>query len=95
MTILEEELSFLQSGGLIISRTSTAFEAFRDAGILTIDVGRAELNPGLRNTLSEIGYRDPASIVAFGVSATGATVDALESNILAHNADFLFYQVGE
>jgi hypothetical protein len=94
LAILDEEFSFLHSGGLVLSRTSAAFEGFRDEGIPTIDVGKAELAPQLHETLTDIGYRDPASVCAFGVSTAGSTTDALTGNILANPSDLLLYRLG-
>ncbi|MDS0473491.1 hypothetical protein [Natrinema sp. 1APR25-10V2] len=95
LAILGEEFSFLQSGGLVLSRTAAAFEAFRDAGIPTIDVGKAELAPELRETLTNIGYRNPAGVCAFGVSTAESTADALAGNVLANPTDFLLYRLGD
>ncbi len=95
LTILAEELSFLQSGGVVLSRTPTAFEALRDAGVVTIDIGNAELDTELRETLTSIGYGSPAEICAFGVSTAGTTADALASNIFDRNSDLLLYQLGD
>lgn len=92
--ILSEEFSFLNSGGLVLARTSRAFEAFRDAGVTIIDVGKAELVPELRETLTDIGYQDPAPVCAFGVSKAESTADALAGSILAHPSDTLIYRLG-
>ncbi|MFW5949847.1 MAG: hypothetical protein ACOCR6_00640 [archaeon] len=94
LTILGEELSFLQSGGLVLSRVPAAFETFRDTGVPTIDIGKAELAPEVRETLYDIGYRDPAGICAFGVSSADLTVDALVGDILTDPSDFLIYRLG-
>jgi len=95
LAILDEEFSFLHSGELVLSRTSVAFEAFRDAGVPTIDVGEAELEPEVRETLTDIGYRTPAGIYGFGVSTAESTADALVGNILAHPMDVLLYRLGD
>jgi len=95
LAILREEFAFLQSGSLVLSRTSAAFEAFRDAGVPTIDLGRAELEPELRETLTDIGYRNPAGICAFGVSTAESTADGLVGDILSHPSDVLFYRLGD
>jgi len=94
-TILGEEFSFLQSGGVVLSRTSAAFDAFRNTGVPTIDVGEAELKPELRETLTDIGYRNPAGICAFGVSTAESTADALVGDILADPSDVLLYRLGD
>ncbi|UIO99883.1 hypothetical protein Hbl1158_00480 [Halobaculum sp. CBA1158] len=95
LAILDEEFSFLHSGELVLSRTSAAFEAFRDAGVPTVDVGKAELAPEIRETLIDVGYQDPASVCAFGVSTAGSTTDALVGSVLAHPSDVLLYRVGD
>ncbi|WP_435180444.1 hypothetical protein [Halorussus sp. AFM4] len=95
LTILDEEFSFLQSGGLVLSRTPAAFEAFRDAGVPTVDVGKAELAPELWETLTDIGYQNPAGVCAFGVSTAESTADALAGDVLAHPSDFLLYRLGD
>ena len=92
---LEQEFSFLQSGGLILSRIPAAFEAFRDSGVTTIDIGEAELSAELDETLTDIGYGDPASICAFGIANTGSIADALVSELLKHNSNHVLYQVGQ
>lgn len=94
-TIIGEEFTFLQSGGVVLSRTSAAFDAFRDAGVPTIDLGEAELKPELRETLTEIGYRNPAGTCAFGVSTADSTADALVGDVLADPSDVLLYRLGD
>jgi len=94
LLILKEELSFLQSGGIVLSRTSAAFETFRDAGVPSIDVGKAELLPQLRETLTDLGYRSPASVCGFGVSTAKSTVDALTGGVLTQNPELLLYRLG-
>ncbi|WP_158853988.1 hypothetical protein [Halorhabdus sp. CUG00001] len=93
-TILEEELSFLQSGGIILARTSSVFEVLRDAGVLTIDIGDADLDPDLQETLFDIGYTDPAQVCAFGISTAGSTADALSDYVLKSNTDLIIYRIG-
>jgi len=95
LTILGEEFSFLQSGGILLSRTSVAFDAFRNAGVPTIDIGEAELEPEVLETLTDIGYRNPASICGFGISTAESTTDALVGDILAHPSDVLLYRLGD
>ncbi|WP_323173207.1 hypothetical protein [Natrialba sp. PRR66] len=95
LAILGEEFSFLQSGGIVLSRTPAAFEAFRDAGVPTIDIGKAELELELRETLIDIGYRSPASVCAFGVSTAESTANALTMDVLSDPTDFLLYQLGD
>ena len=92
--ILSEEFSFLDSGGIVLARTSRTFEAYRDVGVPTIDVGKAELVAELRETLSDIGYQDPAPVCAFGISGATSTADALAGSILAHPSDILIYRIG-
>lgn len=95
LSILGEEFSFLQSGGLVLSRTSAAFDVFRDAGVPTINVGEAELEPELEETLTDIGYRNPAGICAFGVSTAESTADALVGDIFADPSGVLLYRLGD
>jgi len=95
LAILREEFAFLQSGGLVLSRTPAAFEAFRDAGVPIIDLGRAELIPELRETLTDIGYQNPAGVCAFGVSTAGSTTDALAGSVLDSPSDVLLYRIGD
>jgi hypothetical protein len=94
LRILGQEVSFLQSGGLVLSRTTAALNAFRDAGVPVIDIGTAELDPELRETLADIGYTTPAGICSFGVSTAGSTTDALVGDVLADNSDLLLYRIG-
>jgi len=93
--ILNEEYSFLHSGGLVLARTSGTFEVFRDAGVPIIDIGKAELAPELRETLTDIGYQDPASVCTFGVSEAVSTADALTENIISQPSDTLIYRLGD
>jgi hypothetical protein len=72
-----------------------AFDAFRDAGVPTVSIGEAELKPGLRETLTDIGYRNPAGACAFGVSTAESTTDALVGDILANPSDVLLYRLGD
>lgn len=92
--ILSEEFSFLDSGGLVLARKSRAFNTFRDAGVPIIDIGEAELVPELRETLTDIGYQDPAPVCVFGVSKAESTADALAGSILANPSDTLIYRLG-
>lgn len=95
LTIFGEELSFLQSGGLVLSRTSATFDAYRDAGVPTIDIGKAELAPELCQTVTDLGFQNPAGVCAFGVSTAESTADALAGNVLAHPSDLLLYRLGD
>ena len=95
VAILKEELSFLWSGGVVLSRTPVAFKAFRNAGVPTIDIGNATLEPELHETLTDIGYSNPAGICAFGVSTAESSTNALVGNVLENHADFLLYRLGD
>jgi hypothetical protein len=95
VTILGEEFSFLQSGGIVLSRTSAPFDAFCDTGVPTIDLGKAELEPKLDEVLSDIGYQNPASVCAFAVSTAESTVDALVGDLLKNPSDVLLYRLGD
>ncbi|MFC6953488.1 hypothetical protein [Halorubellus litoreus] len=94
VNVLQEEISFLRSGGILLSRTPASFNAFRDAGVTTIDVGKAELVPELEEALSDIGYKDPATICGFAVSTADSTVDALSGNVLNESCNLLIYRFG-
>jgi hypothetical protein len=95
LQILREEYTFLQSGGILLSRTSTSIEILRDTGVPTLDLGDAELAPAVQDTLTDIGYENPASICAFAVSTAGSTVDALVGDVLSKNSDLLLYRLGD
>ncbi|WP_277543563.1 hypothetical protein [Haloarcula laminariae] len=92
---LKEEFSFLANGGVLLSRSPAALSALRDAGLPTVDVGKAELAPELRETLAGIGYRTPAAICSFAVSSAQSTVDALTGSILRTTPDTVLYQLGD
>ncbi|WP_246989792.1 hypothetical protein [Halorientalis marina] len=92
---LQEELSFLTNGGVLLSRSPVALTALRDAGLPTVDVGKTELTPELRETLTGIGYRNPADVCSFAVSSAQSTVDALTGSILRTNPDTILYQLGD
>lgn len=95
LDILSEEFAFLRSGGIVLSRTSTFLETLRDAGVATIDLGKAELQSDIQETLTSLGYRSPAAICAFGVSNAGTTVDALVGDLLSDRSDVLLYRLGK
>lgn len=95
LQVLREECSFLQSGGILLSRTPTSIEILRDAGVPTLDLGDAELVPDVRDTLTDIGYENPASICVFAVSTANSTVDALAGDVLSTNPDLLLYRIGD
>ncbi|WP_058828746.1 hypothetical protein [Haloferax sp. Q22] len=90
---LGEEHEFLRSGGVVLSRTPTFVKALRDAGSPTVDVGKAQLTTEVRDRLTDIGYKDPASVCVFGVSSAGSTVDALVGDILSTKSDLLLYRL--
>jgi hypothetical protein len=60
----------------------------------TIDLGQADLEAEVRQTLADIGYENPASICAFAVADVGLTTDALIGDVLSSHSDLLLYQVG-
>lgn len=94
LDILSEEFAFLEAGGVVLSRTPAFLETLRDAGAATIELGKAELQSGMQETLTSLGYRSPASICAFGVSSAGTTVDALVGDLLSAHSDVLLYRLG-
>lgn len=91
--ILVEQLDFLAGGGILLSRTSSSLDALRDAGVPTIDLGAAELSENLHQNMTDIGYDDPASFCAFGMSSATTLVDGLVGNVLSDHADVLFYRI--
>jgi len=93
--ILSEEYTFLQSGGVLLSRTPRAIRALRDAGVPTLDLGKAELEPDVYDTLTDIGYKNPATSCAFGVTTADATVDVLVGDVLSANSELLLYELGD
>lgn len=93
-TALEETRAFLADGGILLSRTPASLDALRDAGVVTIDLGRANLDSEVHDDLTDIGYGDPASICALGVSSATATVSGLVDDLLADRADLLLYRLG-
>lgn len=91
---LETEYAFLAEGGVLLSRTPTSLDALRDAGVASIDLGRAELVDTLHDRLTDIGYRDPATICALGLASASAVVDGLVGTLLGSHADLLLYRLG-
>lgn len=92
--ILVDELAFISSGGVVVSRSSATFNELRDAGVATVDVGKATLDTRVLDKLTEIGYRDPARVVVFGVGSVPSTVDALVGRIFDAPSDILLYRIG-
>lgn len=93
ISILEETLAFLAEGGVLISRTASSVDALRDAGVPSINLGRAEVDPEVLEPLTEMGYGNPASICAFGIASTGIT-RSLVSDLLTHHSEVLLYRFG-
>lgn len=94
VAVLVEELTFLAEGGVLVSRSPDSLSVLRDTGVPTVDIGRAELAPTTRSTLEDIGYRNPASLVAFGISSVPEAVDALAGDLLSSHVDLLLYRIG-
>lgn len=92
--VLADEYQFLESGGVILSRTSKSVEMLRDSGTTTIDIGSAPLAETLKDQLERIGYPDTAGVCAFGVADVGSTVDALSGDVLSESPDMLLYKLG-
>mgnify|MGYP000495353965 CR=1 FL=1 len=93
--ILAEELAFISSGGIVLSRSSATFSQLRDAGAPTVDVGKATLDTRVLEKLTEIGYRDPARVVVFGVGSAPSTIDALVGSVIDSPSDVLLYRIGD
>lgn len=94
-TMLEEECAFLVDGGVLLSRTPESLRTLRDAGVVTLDLGRAQLAGETRERLTDLGYGDPASLCAFGISTVSSTVNGLAGNLLADHAELLCYRIGK
>ena len=95
VAMLEEEYEFLADGGILLSRTPESLRVLRDAGVVTVDIGRAELAADTRERLVDVGYGDPASCCAFAISTVSETVNGLASNLLDDHADLLCYRLGK
>jgi len=92
--VLAEEYQFLESGGVILSRTAKFVELLRDAGTTTIDIGNASLIETLKERLEQIGYPEAASVCAFAVADVDSTVDALSGGILSDSSSIILYKLG-
>jgi hypothetical protein len=92
--VLREELSFISTGGLVLSRTTTVFDGYRSSGIPTVALGNAALTARIEEALEDIGYESPANVCVFGVSSAEATIDALVGDLLTSKGDLLLYQLG-
>jgi len=92
--VLAEEYQFLDSGGVILSRTPKSIEMLRDAGTTTIDTGNAPLADSLEDQLRRIGYPEIASVCAFGVAGVDSTIDALTGSILSESPGLILYKLG-
>lgn len=92
--VLAEEYQFLESGGVILSRTSKSIEMLRDAGTTTIDIGSASLVEILKDQLEWIGYPETASVCVFAVAGVDSTVDTLSGDVLSDSSDMIIYKLG-
>ena len=92
--ILDDTLSFLSNGGVLLLRTGTTLEHLRDGGAPLLDVGEAPLDDGFSEKLERIGYGDSAPICAFGVTNLGTTLDALTDTVIESASDILVYRIG-
>jgi hypothetical protein len=93
--VLVEEYQFLESGGVILSRTPKSIEMLRDAGTTTIDTGNAPLADSLADQLRRIGYQEIAGVCAFGVADVDSTTDALTGGILSESPGLILYKLGD
>jgi hypothetical protein len=92
--VLAEEYHFLESGGVILSRTPKSVELLRDAGTATVDIGNASLADSIEDQLERIGYPETASVCAFGVASVDSTVDALTGGVLSASPGMIVYKLG-
>ncbi|MFP9192154.1 hypothetical protein ACLI4Q_10925 [Natrialbaceae archaeon A-CW1-1] len=93
--ILIEELAFLASGGVVLSRTPQFVRALRDTGVPTVDVGDAQLHTAIRSRLTDIGYQDPATTCVIGVPNLGPLIDALAGQLIDSPQQTLLYRIGQ
>lgn len=92
--VLAEEYQFLESGGVIISRTPRSVEMLRDVGTTTVDIGNASVADTIEDQLERIGYPETASVCAFGVAGVDSTVDALTGGVLSESPGLILYKLG-
>lgn len=93
--VLADEYQFLESGGVILSRTSKSVEMLRDTGTITIDIGSASLADTLKDRLERIGYPETAGVCVFAVADVGLTVDTLSGDVLSESPGMILYKLGD
>lgn len=93
-SMLGEICSFLADGGVLLSRTPVSLDFLRDAGVTTVDIGRAELDAEVRDGMYDIGYREPASVCAFGISSASEVAQSLVGDLLGTRGGVLVYRFG-
>lgn len=92
--IARETLAFLAEGGLLFLRTGVTIDALRDGGVPTLDIGDATLTEEVETKLERVGYGDPATLCAFGLTSGSTVLEALTDSVLSAPADTLIYRVG-
>jgi hypothetical protein len=71
-----------------------SLDLLRDAGVTTVDIGRAELDAEVRDALLDIGYREPASVCAFGISSASEVAQSLVGDLLGTRGGVLVHRFG-
>lgn len=89
--ILLDELVFLATHSKLLSRVSDTIDTLRDAGLPTIDTGRAQLKSEIEERLRTIGYRDIAKYCAIATSNSAPLIEPLFGTVVATNVDILAY----
>jgi hypothetical protein len=93
-SMLGEICGFLADGGVLLSRTPVSLNHLRDAGVTTVDIGRAELDAEVRDALLDIGYRESASVCAFGIESASEVAHSLVGDLLGTRGGVLVYRFG-
>lgn len=89
--ILIDELVFLATHSKLLSRISDTIDTLRDAGLPTIDTGRAQLKSEIEERLRTIGYREIAKYCAIATSNSAPLLDPLFGTVVATKVDILAY----
>jgi hypothetical protein len=93
-SMLGEICGFLADGGVLLSRTPVSLNHLRDAGVTTVDIGQAELDAEVSDALLDIGYREPASVCAFGIASASEVAHSLVGDLLGTRGGVLVYRFG-
>lgn len=92
--VARDTLAFLADGGLLFLRGGATVDDLRDAGVPTLDIGDAVLTEELATRLERIGYGDPATLCAFGLTSGGTVLEALTDSVLSAPCETLIYRIG-